>query len=115
MEVNRRALAINPNLVFGHYNEGLAHLYLGEIQKEVACFRRVVQLDPKNAGGHYHLAVGLFAAGEVDEARVSFAVSLQLGWSPDPGLMKALERHDGVDFGQAPVMESGSTSKKSPS
>ena len=57
----------------------------------VACFRKVLELDPNNAGGHYHLAVALNAMGEKEAARLSLARATSLGYSPEPDLVKALE------------------------
>ncbi len=104
VEVNRRAQASNPKLVQAHYNEGLGYLYQSEAEQMVVCFERVVELEPKNGGGHYNLAVGLHALGKIEAARASLARSLGLGWSPDPGFLKALERHSGVPFEQEPTM-----------
>ena len=74
-----------------HYNKGLSHLYLGEADQLVACFRRVVELDPQDAGGHYHLAVGLHATGHSDEAQKSLDVAIELGYRAQPQFIKAVE------------------------
>jgi tetratricopeptide (TPR) repeat protein len=113
VDVNRKASALRPDLTQAHYNEGLGHLYQGEAEEVVACFGRVVELDPNNAGGHYYLAVGLHAVGRIDEARVRLARSLALGWSPEPDFLRAMEAHGGVSFGQVPTVEIGKASKDS--
>jgi len=62
----------------------------------VTCFERVVELDPKNAQGHYHLAVGLLALGRAAEAQQRMMKATELGFSPEPTFMKELDKqlHD---------------------
>ena len=104
VEVNRRAAERRPELLHAHYNQGLGHLYLGEAVEMVSCFQRVVELDPRNPGGRYYLAVGLNAVGQVDEARKQLAIAIELGFHPQPEFLRALERagNDAV-----PVLELG--------
>jgi tetratricopeptide (TPR) repeat protein len=92
VEANRRAAACNPTLLGAHYNEGLAHMYLGQGEDMLRCFERVVELDPSSAGGVYHLAVAQFELGRVPQARESLARAMHLGFSPQPELLRALER-----------------------
>ena len=92
VEANQKAIALSPDLLMGHYNLGLGHLYLGQAEEMAGCFRRVIELDPSNAGGHYHLAVALNALGKVEEAVVSMETSRELGYSPDPKLIKAIDK-----------------------
>jgi hypothetical protein len=66
-------------------------MYLGEARKMVRCFERVLELEPNNASGHYHMAVGLYALGQEGEARTYLAKALGLGHSPDPSFIRALE------------------------
>ncbi len=94
VEVNRKVAARNPGLLLAHYNEGLGHLYLHETNEMIACFRRVLEIDPNHAAGQYHLAVGLLEIGEVDEARAALERALELGYSPAPEFMKAMENKD---------------------
>jgi hypothetical protein len=70
----------------------------------VSCFQRVLELDPRNAGGRYYLAVGLHAVGQTDEARKQLAIAVELGFHPQPEFLRALERagNDAV-----PVLELG--------
>jgi len=58
VEVNRQVTERNPELLLAHYNQGLGHLYLREAKEMIACFRRVLEIDPEHAAGQYHLAVG---------------------------------------------------------
>ena len=104
VEVNRRAAERKPTLLHAHYNQGLGHLYLGEAVEMVSCFQRVLELDPRNAGGRYYLAVGLHAVGQLDEARKQLAIAIELGHHPEPEFLRALERagNDAV-----PVLELG--------
>lgn len=104
VEANRKAAECDPSCVLAHYNRGLGHMYRGEAAQMEECFARVLQLDAQNPGGHYHLAVAKLALGKTDEARAALAVSIQLGWTPEPEFLKALEREDSgqvlaVEFG----------------
>jgi Flp pilus assembly protein TadD len=92
VEVNRQAAAKQPAMALAHYNQGLGHLYLGEAPEMTACFRRVVELEPRNPGGRYYLAVGLNALGEDEEARKHLAIAMELGFKPQPELLRALEK-----------------------
>jgi len=104
VEVNRRAAERRPTLLHAHYNQGLGHLYLGEAVEMVGCFQRVLELDPRSAGGRYFLAVGLHAVGQLEEARKHLAIAIELGFHPEPEFLRALEKagNDAV-----PVLELG--------
>jgi tetratricopeptide (TPR) repeat protein len=104
VEVNRRASAAKPSFLLAHYNEGLGHLYLGEAADVVRCFRRVVEIDGAHAGGHYYLAVGLLAVGEVRESRKHLDEAVQGKFSPQPEFLKALEK---AEAGLAPSPKAG--------
>jgi tetratricopeptide (TPR) repeat protein len=92
MEANREALKRRDDLLLAHYNLGQAHLYLGEAEGVVQANRRVVELDPDHAQGHYFLAVGLLATNKVLEARRQLARARELGHSPPPEFLRALEQ-----------------------
>ena len=92
VEVNRQAGERQPTLTLAHYNQGLGHLYLGEAAEMTACFRRVLELEPRNAGGHYYLALGLHALGELEPARTHLAIAMELGFKPEPEFLRALEK-----------------------
>jgi predicted Zn-dependent protease len=68
-------------------------MYQGRAEEMLECFMKVLDLDPGNPGGHYHHAVALLAVGKTREARVALAVATKLGWKPEPGFIKALERN----------------------
>jgi tetratricopeptide (TPR) repeat protein len=80
--------------LLAHFNQGLGHLYLREAKEMIACFRRVLEIDPDHAAGHYHLAVGLLEIGNVEDARAALDRAVELGHSPAPEFLKALERKD---------------------
>ncbi len=106
VEANAKALAIDPNLTKAEYNKGLCHLYLGEADKLVESFSRVVDLDPSDAGGHYHLAVGWHAVGKSEPARKALAVALSLGYAVPPQFLKALDKAKPGQPGKLPVLDS---------
>jgi tetratricopeptide (TPR) repeat protein len=92
VSINQRARAVDPNLLEAHYNEGLGYLYQKKPKEMVDCFKRVIALDETHSGGHYHLAVGLLALNEIEEAKKEVAIAMQLGYKPEPALLKALEK-----------------------
>lgn len=94
IDANLKAACLRPDLVEAHYNQGLGHMYMGNQKEMVSCFERVIELDPQNAGGHYHLAVGLLAVGNAEQARVSLDRAMQLGFHPEPDLLKALGKQE---------------------
>lgn len=95
VEANRKAREARPELLMAHYGEGLGHLYMGEAEAMVACFKRAVELDGCHAGSHYHLAVGLLALGHVAESQTHLEAALEGGFSPAPEILKALEKAQG--------------------
>ena len=108
VEANQQALACQPQMVQAHYNQGLGYLYLDKAEEMVDCFRQVVGIEPNNPGGNYHMAVGLFAIGDVAQARVFLNRALSLGYSPQPEFVKAISRERG---GCAPTVEIGPTKR----
>ena len=77
-----------------------------EAEEMVACFRRVLEIDPDHAAGQYHLAVGLLELGEVAAARAAVEKAAGLGHSPAPEFLKALERRE-KEAGDKPDTETG--------
>lgn len=103
IKANRAALEHNPEAVLAHYNIGQASLYLGDVPGVIEANRRVIELEPNHAAAHYYLGVGLLASGHVEAARVAVAHAKDLGHSPTPELLRALENahltnepHDGT-------------------
>ena len=92
MDANKQAVACDPNLVEPHYNQGLGHLYLKQPEEMVDCFRRVLELQPNHPGANYHLAVGLVELDQLEQAQLYLAKARALGYSPEAGLLKALQR-----------------------
>jgi len=95
VEANREALKRREDSVLAHYNSGQANLYLGNADAVVQSCRRVVELDPTHAAGHYFLAVGLLATNRIKEARESLGRAKALGHSPQPDFLKALDLAEG--------------------
>lgn len=91
IEANQEALNRKPELMRAHFNQGLAYMYLGEAEKMFSCFERVLELEPDSGAGHYYLAVALHALGKTKQARAFLTKALDLGYSPDPSFIKALE------------------------
>ena len=94
VEANRKAIVQQPDALLAHYNKGLGHLYLDQAQDMVECFEKVVELDPDNAGGRYHLAVGLHALGRTHEAWQHYKRALDLGHAPQPDFIREMEKYE---------------------
>jgi len=109
VEVNRRASACDPDSVQAHFNEGLGHLYLGQAEEMVACFTRVLELDPGSAAGEHYLGVGLLALDRLAEAQHWLASAQTKGHAPQPQLIREIERKMG---GQPTTIELGSDEGK---
>jgi tetratricopeptide (TPR) repeat protein len=101
---NEEALKRRADLLLAHYNIGQAFLYLGDADGVVRSYRRLVELDPGHAGGHYFLAVGLLAKGCAAEAREELARAMALGHQPAPEFLRALNT-----TAKEPVRPIGST------
>ncbi len=94
VEANARAIACDGDLPLPHFNQGLGYMYLGDSEKMVACFERVVELDPEHAAGNYHLAAGLLAVDKVRQARARLNKAVALGFSPRPEFLRALDKKE---------------------
>jgi len=92
LEANQEAVRRSPDLLLAHFNMGQAHLYLGDAESLIRCNRRVLELNPGHAAGHYFLAVGLLAKNEVAGARQALNKALSLGHRPAPEFLRSMER-----------------------
>jgi tetratricopeptide (TPR) repeat protein len=92
LHANERAALAMPDAPQPLFNAGLCHLYLGNAAEVVACFRLVIKLDPSNGAAHHHLAAGLNAMGEKEAANTALERAARLGFSPDPALLKDIEK-----------------------
>ena len=61
-----------------------------DVQGAIDAYRRAIQLAPKNPLGHYMLGVGLLAAGNAQEAEISFKQAVEVGESAPPIKARAL-------------------------
>jgi len=107
VDANQQALDRQPGLMRAHFNQGLAYMYLGEAEKMIGCFERVLELEPDNGAGHYHLAVGFQDIGKTGPARVYLARAIGLGYSPEPSFVKALEQEAENSGSPVQILEVG--------
>jgi tetratricopeptide (TPR) repeat protein len=92
VDANHKAIEADPELALAHYNCGLGHLYLNQPEAMLACMERVVELEPNNGAGQYHVAVALHAVGRTSEAHERLALATDIGHSPDPRFVKTIQK-----------------------
>jgi tetratricopeptide (TPR) repeat protein len=61
------AQALRPRNPHNLMNVGSALRGLGRRDEEIACWRKVIELDPKNAAAHFYLGIVLWKSGLPDE------------------------------------------------
>ncbi len=103
LAANAEAVKRRDDLLAAHFNIGQACLYLGDAEGLVRAARRVLSLEPKHAAGHYFLAVGLLAEGDVRQARETLGRAIALGHRPLPEFLRALERAEQALTKQRPA------------
>ena len=62
---------------------GASHLGLGDLDRAVECFERILKIDPRHAEAHNNLGAALQARGDLDAAGESFARAVH--FKPDHG------------------------------
>lgn len=72
IESTSRALSLDPYLVYGWGHQGIAWLFLGEFAKAEDCFRRMIQLRPRDDWARFNLVSALFHQGKREEAHLTF-------------------------------------------
>ena len=61
-----------------HYTLGIIHRFLGEEEAALAEFQKVLIHAPRDADGHYQVAIGLVRTGKNEEALPHFEMAVQL-------------------------------------
>lgn len=80
-----RALALDPTLVAGHNNLGIALKDLGRLDDAEIEYRKALDLDPGYAASHHNLGELFQRRGQLEEARRCFENALQA----DPRLIQS--------------------------
>jgi tetratricopeptide (TPR) repeat protein len=68
LEMYKRVLQIQPDLVGDVAEKGRQLAEHGNVKEGIAYFAEVLKFDPESAGGHYNLAIALASSGQVDGA-----------------------------------------------
>lgn len=92
LEANQRAAAIDSECVEAHFNMGQAYLYKNEPERLLECNRRVLELDRDHPAAHYFSAVAALALEDLGLTERHLARAMELGHSPPPEFMKAMEK-----------------------
>ena len=50
----------------------------GQLDEAIACYKKAIELDPKDARAHYNLGIALAAKGQVDEAIAYYKKAIEL-------------------------------------
>ena len=77
----KRAIELNPNFSWSHYNLGKALACAGKLEDAISSYRRAVVLNPVSAWFHYSLGEALSKMGQLDEAIAYFQRAIKL--NPD--------------------------------
>lgn len=79
VEIERRALAINPRLSVAHHWLSVAYLNMGQFEEAIAASGEAIRLDPGNALAHAARGRGLaFGRGRLDEAITELTEAVRL-------------------------------------
>lgn len=92
LAANEEAVRRRPDLAQAHFNMGQAYLYLNDPANLLRCNQRVLELEPNHAAAHYFAAVARLAMHDVGAAERHMARANELGHSPPPDFIKALEK-----------------------
>lgn len=92
LEANRRAVEIDSECTQAHFNMGQAYLYKNEPEKLLECNRRVLELDREHAAAHYFSAVAALALDNLAVAERHLGRAMELGHTPPPDFVKAMEK-----------------------
>jgi serine/threonine-protein kinase len=72
IELERRAVALDPLSFLAHYNLGIDCSWAGLPEEAASAFRKAIELNPQGAGAHYFLGNVHLAQGRVGEAFAAF-------------------------------------------
>src|SRR5262245_37279973 len=61
-----------------HYNLGAALADKGRLDEAIACYRKAIEIAPKDARAHHNLAAALAGKGQLDEAIASYRKAIEL-------------------------------------
>ena len=91
LDATREAAKLHDDLPVVHYNMGQAYLYLNDPENLVRCNERVIELDREHGAAHYYAAVGQLALDNLPAAERHLERAAELGHSPNPEFLKAIE------------------------
>lgn len=94
VEANAKAIEHDSEALLAHFNKGLGHLYLKQVDEMNECFQRVLEIDAEHPAGNYYMAVGLNALGNTPEAWLFYKKAMQLGFAPQPEFVRIMERYE---------------------
>ena len=83
VEALQRALAIRADVPGAHYQLGLAHWHLGELEPARRAFRKELEFEPPDAYSLYYLGRIALAGGDTAEAVRHFERVLEIGTIAD--------------------------------
>ncbi len=92
LAANEEAVRRRPELAEAHFNMGQAYLYLNDPVNLLHANQRVLELEPNHGAAHYFAAVARLAMDELGAAHRHLARAIELGHSPPPEFIRAMEK-----------------------
>ncbi|HOI10161.1 MAG TPA: tetratricopeptide repeat protein, partial [Myxococcota bacterium] len=90
LDVNQKALDADPKAYRAAYNRGVIFHKLGDIESEIAAYRKALDVRPAYAAALYNLAAALSLKGERDGAIAAWDAYVKAART-DPGERVFLE------------------------
>jgi tetratricopeptide (TPR) repeat protein len=77
MKVAWRATELDPDYLEAHDLVGNALFRIGDYERSLLAYRRVVRIDADDAQGHYNIGLAYWSMGKYDEAERSWQKAIQ--------------------------------------
>ena len=79
MDCHQKAIQIQPENAYAHYNLGLIFTGLGELQKAADCYQKVIQIQPDRVeDAHVGLGLVFKELGEYQKAKSCYEKAIQI-------------------------------------
>lgn len=93
LRASERALALQPQLAFLHYNHGCLLAASGNVHDAISSYHKAIAIDPLLAEAYYNRAVAHLLLGENEAAVPDLSRAGELGLYRAYGLLKQVKSH----------------------